>query len=132
MKDYDLTNIPEMHTLGDVVYCEMVKNLAKPGQDIVATMSPYRAHLVHMVLGICGEAGELLDSVKKSVIYNKPIDITNIIEELGDIEFYMEGLRQALDVSRDFTLDRNIEKLQQRYKDKVYSDQSAQERADKQ
>jgi hypothetical protein len=55
----------------------------------------------------------------------------NVIEELGDLEFYMEGLRQELGISRDLTLDRNISKLSKRYHSATYSDSQAQERADK-
>ena len=51
-----------------------------------------------MVVGVSGEAGELLDAVKKAVIYRKPLDLENVIEELGDLEFYMEGLRQGLEI----------------------------------
>ena len=84
-----------------------------------------------MTIGISGEAGELLDAVKKAVIYRKPLDIKNVIEELGDLEFYMEGLRQGLNITRDEVLEANIAKLSVRYNGLKYSDVSAQERADK-
>ncbi|HQS59939.1 MAG: nucleotide pyrophosphohydrolase [Gallionellales bacterium 35-53-114] len=111
---------------------EMVRGLAKSGADIAKDMSPARAHLVHMVMGVSGEAGELLDAIKKSAIYNKPIDMENVIEELGDIEFYLEGLRQGLNITREQTLAANIEKLGKRYEGLKYSDVSAQQRKDKQ
>lgn len=44
-------------------YREMVLVLAKPGADIVATLTSEDAHLLHMAVGISGEAGELLDAV---------------------------------------------------------------------
>ena len=112
-------------------HAEMVATLVKPGQDIIDSLTPEKANLLHMAVGISGEAGELLDAIKKHVIYNKPLDIDNVIEELGDLEFYMEGLRQELGIYRVTTLLRNIEKLGTRYKDFNYSDQAAQERADK-
>ena len=110
---------------------ELVKALLQPGSAIHDAMTPLDAHLIHMVLGISGEAGELLDAVKKATIYRKPLDRANVIEELGDLEFYMEGLRAALDISREDTLDHNIKKLSIRY-GKTYSNQAAIERADKQ
>lgn len=76
-------------------------------------------------------ASQLLDAVKKAVIYQKPLDIVNVIEELGDLEFYMEGLRQELRITREETLQATIDKLAVRYKGLKYSDTSAQERADK-
>lgn len=115
-----------------VNYADMVKTLAKPGADIVGSLTPETAHLLHMAVGISGEAGELLDAVKKAAIYNKPIDRTNAIEELGDLEFYMEGIRQGLGVTREETLQANIAKLAKRYALVWYSNQQAQARADKQ
>lgn len=85
-----------------------------------------------MTMGISGEAGELLDAIKKGVIYRKPLDRENIIEELGDIEFYLEGLRQQLHISREETLLANINKLSKRYEKLSYSNDAAQTRADKQ
>jgi hypothetical protein len=55
----------------------------------------------------------------------------NVIEELGDLEFYMEQLRQALLLSREETLAANIAKLSKRYEGLNYSDAAAQARADK-
>ena len=90
---------------------DMVKVLAKPGEAIIAQLTPDTAHNIHMAIGISGEAGELLDAVKKQAIYNKPIDRENVVEELGDLEFYMEGLRQRLGITREETLVANIAKL---------------------
>jgi NTP pyrophosphatase (non-canonical NTP hydrolase) len=83
-----------------------------------------------MAMGVSGEAGELLDAIKKSAIYRKPLDIANVIEELGDLEFYMEGIRQSLGITRRECLDANIAKLICRYGDH-YSDEAANARADK-
>jgi NTP pyrophosphatase (non-canonical NTP hydrolase) len=112
-------------------HANLVKALAKPGAEIAANMTDNDAHLIHMVLGICGEAGELLDAIKKSVIYKKPLDLANAVEELGDIEFYLEGLRQGLGIQRETTLLVNREKLSKRYAAGTYSDAAAQLRADK-
>lgn len=110
---------------------ELVTALAKPGADIVATLTPEDAHALHMAVGISGESGELLDAIKKAAIYRKPIDRANVIEELGDLEFYMEGLRQGLGITREETIEANIAKLSKRYSSGSYSDKHAQERADK-
>lgn len=112
-------------------YSDMVATLAKPGEDILASLTPLKCHLWHMASCIPGEAGELFDAVKKHVIYNKPMDRLNVIEELGDLEFYMEGLRQGLGITREETLAANVTKLGERYKGLKYSDAAAQERADK-
>lgn len=113
-------------------YAEMVKILAKDGEDILKNLTPAKCHQWHMATGIAGESGELLDAVKKVVAYDKRLDLENVIEELGDLEFYMEGLRNALDISRDQTLDHNYNKLMnKRYPDGVFSNEAAIARADK-
>jgi len=115
-------------------YGVMVNALAKPGSRIAQEMTADNAHLIHMAIGVSGEAGELLDAVKKAVIYNKVLDLNNVIEELGDLEFYMEGLRQSVGVSREQVLEHNMSKLtgaKGRYAKGGYSDQQAQDRQDK-
>lgn len=111
---------------------EMVKVLSKDGDAILTSMDGSKAHLIHMTMGIAGESGELLDAIKKHIMYEKPLDMENVIEELGDIEFFLEGFRQALDISRDETITANIKKLGIRYSNFEYSDKKAQTRADKQ
>lgn len=112
-------------------HAAMVSNLIKPGEVIKDQLTPKQAHILHMVVGISGEAGELLDAIKKNVVYQKDLDMDNVIEELGDLEFYMEGLRQAVGVNRETCLRANYNKLHTRYAAGKYSDQAAQERADK-
>lgn len=110
---------------------DMVRALAKDGATIAKEIDGQDAHLMHMAIGVSGEAGELLDAIKKKVIYRKPLDMENILEELGDIEFYLEGIRQGLGITREDCLAANIEKLGKRYNGMKYSDQAAQDRADK-
>lgn len=114
-----------------ITHSEMVSVLVKPGTDIISSLTPEKSELWHMATGVSGESGELLDAIKKHVIYNKPLDIENVIEELGDLEFYMEGVRQNLGITREQTITQNIQKLSVRYHGLTYSDQKAQDRADK-
>ena len=112
-------------------YCNMVEALRKPGIDILKDLDPDKANLWHLGTGVCGEAGELLDAIKKCVIYNTTIDLKNLIEELGDLEFYLEGIRQSLNLNREEILKANMEKLSTRYESGTYSNDSAQLRKDK-
>lgn len=115
----------------EIVYSEIVNTLAKDGQLIINGLTRETMHRLHMAVGVAGEAGELLGAIKKESVYNKPIDRANVVEELGDLEFYMEGLRQSLDITREETLEHNIAKLSKRYEGLRYSDAAAQNRADK-
>ena len=110
----------------------LVTALVKPGAQIKAELTDGDCNLLHMTIGVSGEAGELLDAVKKAVIYRKPIDRENIVEELGDIEFFLEGIRQELKITREECLEGNINKLRARYDKLTYSNEAAQTRNDKQ
>ncbi len=114
-----------------ITHPELVAKLAKPGQAIINELTPIKAHCWHMASALQGEAGELFDAIKKGVIYGKKLDRENIVEEMGDIEFYLEGLRAALKITREETIEANITKLSERYKELSYSNEAAQERADK-
>jgi len=69
-------------------HTDLVRALVKPGADIVAQMTAETAHVLHMAVGISGEVSEL-------VLADQFQDDQNRVEELGDIEFYFEGLRQC-------------------------------------
>ena len=73
----------------------------------------------------------MLDAVKKHAIYSKPLDYENVVEELGDLEFYMQGVRAALNITREEVLVHNLAKLRMRYAEGTYTDAQAQARADK-
>jgi len=112
-------------------HSELVRNLVKPESEVADEMSAADAGLIHMIMGVSGECGELLDAIKKHVIYGKPLDHENVLEELGDIEFYLEGFRQCLDITREETLEHNIAKLSKRYSGGKFTNSDAIERADK-
>ena len=110
---------------------KMTLSLAKDGEDILKNLTPEQANMWHMVTGIGGEAGEIVDCIKKHVIYQKPLDIENIKEELGDLLFYMSNLMQSVGLSFEEVLQHNIDKLSVRYASGSYSNAQAQQRADK-
>ncbi len=66
------------------------------------------------------------------MIYKKQLDYNNVVEELGDIEFYMAGIRMELGITREHTLEMNMLKLAKRYPNFEYTNERAQQRADKQ
>jgi NTP pyrophosphatase (non-canonical NTP hydrolase) len=116
-------------------YNDMVAALSKEGKDILKTLDPKKCDLIHMGIGVVGEAGELIDAVKNHAIYNKEADRKNVVEELGDLEFYMQGIRKNMGITRKETLKANMEKLltgdKARYKLGKYTDEQATNRADK-
>lgn len=112
-------------------YSEFVESLKKPGQAIIDSLTPEKADLWHMATLLSGETGELVDALKKWIIYGKDLDHANVVEELGDIEFALSGIRSALGITRDLVISSNVGKLSKRYASGSYSDDQAKNRADK-
>jgi len=81
-------------------YIQMVNLYAKPGVQIVDKLTPLNSHIWHMGTGIAGEAAELLGAYDASMCENQVLDVENVVEELGDIEFFLSGLRVALWITR--------------------------------
>ena len=104
---------------------------AKDGAAILASLTPEKCHKLHMAMGASGEGGELLDAVKKEVIYGKTADRDNVVEEIADLRFYLAGLMNAYDITERELEDQERRKLGKRYASGGYSDQQAQDRADK-
>ena len=71
--------------------------------------------LVNGVMGLCGEAGEAIDLVKKHLAQGHALDREKLVKELGDIAWYLAETAYALDVSLEEVLVGNIEKLKVRY-----------------
>mgnify|MGYP001333513590 CR=1 FL=1 len=109
----------------------MVAALTKPGEQLQLEATPQKMHLNHMAIGVSGEVGELLDAIKKHTVYGRAVDMDNVREELGDLEFYLEGIRASLGITREETLEHCRIKLAARYNAGRYTDQAAAERMDK-
>jgi len=118
----------------EMMHAGMVQELVKNPEQNLKELTPNKVNMIHAAIGVAGEAGELLYAIKKIVIYNKNVNYdayTNIVEELGDIEFYMEQIRQEFAISRNETLEANMKKLAKRYPNFNYSNEAAAARADK-
>ena len=85
-------------------------------------LGDFKGNLAHMALGITGEAGEVADVIKKHYAYDKALDTAHLVEEVGDIMFYLNGLLMELGVEWEAVLERNIAKLEARYPDKFTQD----------
>ena len=71
--------------------------------------------LINGVMGLCGEAGEAIDIVKKHLAQGHPLDREALIRELGDVAWYLAETAYALDASLEDVLEGNIGKLKARY-----------------
>lgn len=74
--------------------------------------------LIHASMGLVTEAAEFQDALKKSLFYGKPLDTTNLKEEMGDLLWYLALAMDALETDFDAEQDRVIRKLKARYPSK--------------
>lgn len=73
--------------------------------------------LINGVMGLCGEAGEVIDIVKKWLAQGHELDREKIIKELGDVAWYIAEIAHVMGVSLEDVLQGNIDKLKARYPD---------------
>mgnify|MGYP003386270576 CR=1 FL=1 len=71
--------------------------------------------LLHGAIGMCTEAGELQDNIKKALVYGKPLDVLNILEEVGDVFWYCAVALSSHGFTFQQAMDANIAKLRKRY-----------------
>lgn len=84
----------------------------------VGTLGPDRNVLL-TALGVGGEAGEVLEIIKKGHRPGREVDVPHLHEELGDVLWYLAVLADYYDLDFDDIAAANIEKLRKRYeKDK--------------
>jgi len=74
-------------------------------------------HVMMATLGLCGESGEVADLLKKHHFHGHPLTRTQLIEELGDVAWYLAELCTAFHLTLDEVAASNIEKLKLRYGD---------------
>lgn len=77
--------------------------------------------LLHGAIGVFGEAGELLEALQKQMS-GDTLDLVNIAEETGDIDWYQAIIEDETGVSEEATRAKVIAKLRKRYPNKFDSD----------
>ena len=101
---------------------EYVENVLKTESNdfdaIKERFDPTIIRLLHGVMGMATEAGEMLDQLKKVLFYGKELDFVNLIEEMGDSSWYQAIICDELQVEFKEIWKKNIAKLKARYGDK--------------
>jgi NTP pyrophosphatase (non-canonical NTP hydrolase) len=88
--------------------------------NVLKTWNEEPAHdqrVLNSALGLCGEAGEVAELLKKYYFHGKPLSLADLQDELGDVLYYLTVL--AVENGFDLTeiAGRNILKLKRRYPD---------------
>ncbi|WP_067923697.1 nucleoside triphosphate pyrophosphohydrolase family protein [Alicyclobacillus shizuokensis] len=81
------------------------------------TDRPFLQTVANFALGVAGEAGEVVDEVKKLIYHGHPLDKDKMKKELGDVLWYTSQLARAFGIELDDIAITNLEKLKARYPD---------------
>jgi|APSaa5957512535_1039671.scaffolds.fasta_scaffold507069_1 NTP pyrophosphatase (non-canonical NTP hydrolase) len=100
-------------------YQQLALRTEKGLKDKELHLEPDVARLMHAAVGCCTEAGELQDALKKRLFYDQPraIDRVNIIEEFGDLLWYVAIGLDSVGSTIEEAMEKNISKLVARYPD---------------
>lgn len=74
--------------------------------------------IFHGIVGMFTEAAELMEALAKSMVTGEPLDEVNLVEELGDGNWYQAIVMKKLGVSHGEIWDKNINKLRVRFPEK--------------
>lgn len=84
----------------------------------MAVLSNQETRLLHSILGLCDEVGELAKALKAFLFYGKELDYVNLKEEFGDVLWYTALGVDSIQSTLDSVMKTNIEKLRVRYPEK--------------
>jgi NTP pyrophosphatase (non-canonical NTP hydrolase) len=107
-----------------VNFAERIGELDQQGANI--------ERLLTAGVGINAEGGEFLEIIKKMIFQGKPWNEDNrehLIIELGDIMWYVAQATQALEISIDEVIARNVKKLERRYPEGTFDPYFSENRA---
>jgi NTP pyrophosphatase (non-canonical NTP hydrolase) len=89
-------------------------------QEVKRTMPKLLAkesELAMLAMGVADEAGEFLGHIKKVLFHGHDDDRGHVVEELGDILWYVSNICNHYGLDIHEVMERNIEKLNKRYPD---------------
>lgn len=80
--------------------------------------------LLNGLMGLCGEAGEAIDLMKKHLYQGHDLDREHMAKELGDVAWYIAISADTLGYDLETVLQMNVDKLRKRYPHGFEADRS--------
>lgn len=96
-------------------------------QRTARTEMPYRDRLAVAALGLVGEAAEVSEAVKKHIGHGHELDTLAMLEELGDVLWYVAEMAAILGAELGVVAGMNVAKLRKRYPD-GFSEEASRDR----
>lgn len=80
-------------------------------------LTPREEAILHAAIGLAGEAGEILEHVKKRIFMNRNdfMTIEAMEKEFGDVEYYITALETIFGLTKEQVCQTNNRKLAARY-----------------
>jgi len=86
-------------------------------QQLAARTSGESSDIVNGALGLAGEAGEVVELIKKHRYHGRDLDLDALKKELGDLLWYMAETASQAGLSLDDIAAHNVAKLKERHPD---------------
>lgn len=80
--------------------------------------------ILNGVMGLSGESGECIDMVKKHLFQGHDLDKEKMMDELGDVLWYIAITAEGLGYQLNEIAAHNVEKLRKRYPQGFDADRS--------
>ncbi len=114
MTPKEYIKLTKVTDLSEEQYAEVAKRLS----------DPTTIKILHSVIGLVTESAELMDAMKKHLFYGKPLDLVNVFEEFGDVQWYVARGLESIDKTFEDAMETNIKKLKARFGDKFSSEKA--------
>ena len=88
----------------------------------------YMPNVLYAAIGICGEAGEVSELVKKYAYHGHAIDKDHLARELGDVLWYVSYMAHLFGYSLSEIMEMNQDKLSKRYPDGKFDEERSKNR----
>jgi len=100
--------------------------------ETMPSLSDRDIDMLHAMIGVTTEAIELLQNTISILNGRSAVkDYSNIVEEMGDIYWYLAVLQKATGISEEKVKSKNIMKLRARYPEKFTTDDALNRDLDK-
>lgn len=90
----------------------------------------YEGALPLGALGLAGEAGEVVDLIKKHLFHSRPLDKEELIKEMGDVLWYLALLAEGIGTDLSVVAGANLDKLAKRFPEGKFTPEDAAAKAD--
>ena len=88
----------------------------------------YMPNVLYAAIGMCGEAGEVSELVKKYAYHGHAMDTEHLARELGDVLWYVSYMAHLFGYSLGEIMEMNQDKLAKRYPDGKFDEERSRNR----